>query len=280
MKKRINVFLQCIIPQHITTRLMGRLAQVRIPWLKNAFIAFFIKKYNVDMQEAAEEDYRAYPTFNDFFIRKLKPALRPIAQDQHAIVSPCDGAIAQIGVITRDTLLQAKGHNFNLSSLLTDPALAQTFHDGAFATLYLAPHNYHRVHMPLDGKLVRTIYVPGKLFSVNQHTAERIPNLYSRNERLICIFESAAGRFALIFVGAMIVGAMQTVWMSTPIRGYEALNQDFSSPLTLAKGAEVGYFKLGSTVILLFEKDQMQWEANLQAGDKIQVGQMIAQIKE
>jgi len=276
MKTRINILLQCIVPQHSITRVMGYLAQVRNPWFKNLFIAWFIKKYGVDMSEAAIEDYRAYPTFNDFFIRKLKDNARPIAGDARTVVSPADGAVAQLGTISGDQLLQAKGHYFDLTSLLTDKTLAQTFNDGRFATIYLAPFNYHCVHMPLDGRLVKTIYVPGKLFSVNKITAENIPNLYSRNERFICIFESAAGRFALIFVGAMIVGGMQMAWMNEPVRSYDILTQDFSTPIEIAKGAEIGHFKLGSTVILLFEKNQIEWEANLQAGSVVQVGQRLA----
>lgn len=202
--------------------------------------------------------------------------MRPVAADTNGIVSPADGTIAQIGFIARNKMLCAKEHYFDLESLLGgDAQLAQHFYDGAFATIYLAPHNYHRVHMPVDGKLVQTIYVPGKLFSVNQHTSEYIPQLYSNNERLICIFESSVGRFALIFVGAMIVGSMQTIWMDNPIRGYEIAKENFAYPIPLDKGAEVGYFKLGSTVILLFEKNKVEWEKQLAAGNKIQVGELI-----
>jgi len=275
MIARIKVFLQCILPQHAITRAMGWLAEVRTPWLKNYFIARFIRKYHVNMSEAAVEDYRSYETFNDFFIRQLKPNLRPIAQEANCIVSPVDGTVAQIGNIAHDQLLQTKGHYFDLASLLTDDHLAQTFFDGTFATLYLAPFNYHRVHMPIDGKLIQTIYVPGNLFSVNQQTAEYIPQLYSRNERLICIFESAAGRFALIFVGAMIVGSIQTVWMNAPIRSHEILSHTFSTPLDYTKGDELGYFKLGSTVVLLFESNQINWDKTLASDSIIQVGQLI-----
>jgi phosphatidylserine decarboxylase len=272
----ISVFLQRITPQHLLTRLIGWLADVRAPWFKNLFIACFIKKYRINMKEAAIEDYRAYPTFNEFFIRKLKPELRPITQEATTIISPADGAISQIGKITQNQLLQAKGHYFDLESLLGGNAeLAHSFYDGNFATIYLAPHNYHRVHMPLDGKLVQTIYVPGKLFSVNQQTAEQIPQLFSRNERLICVFESDAGRFALIFVGAMIVGSIQTIWMDNPIRNDEVLTESFMYPIPLTKGAEVGHFKLGSTVILLFEKDRLKWQQNLQANSEIQMGQLL-----
>ncbi len=279
MKTRIGIFLQCIAPQHTITYLASWLANVRKPWFKNLFIAWFIKKYRVNMQEAAIEDYTAYPTFNDFFIRKLKDGSRPIAQEANGIISPADGAIAQIGTINHDQMLQAKGHYFDLQSLLGgDNELAKTFYDGSFATIYLAPHNYHRVHMPLDGKLVQTIYVPGNLFSVNQQTAEHIPHLYSRNERLICIFESDAGRFALIFVGAMIVGSMQMVWMNAPVHGYDIARETFSSPLALTKNAEVGFFKLGSTVILLFEKNRVQWQPDLREDLTTQVGQLLGQM--
>jgi phosphatidylserine decarboxylase len=276
MRTCISIFLQRIAPQHAITRIMGWLAEVRTPWLKNYFIARFIRKYHVNMAEAAVEDHCAYATFNDFFIRQLKSGARPIAQDAQGIISPADGVIAQIGHIAQNQLLQAKGHYFDLESLLAgDDALAHTFYDGTFATIYLAPHNYHRVHMPMDGKLVQTIYVPGKLFSVNQQTADYIPHLYSRNERLICVFESEAGRFVLIFVGAMIVGSMQTAWMKEPVRGNQIHTENFASPIHFAKGDELGYFKLGSTVILLFEKNKMEWRTDLQADAGIEVGNLL-----
>lgn len=279
MRARMAVFLQCIAPQQTITLLAGRLANVRASWFKNLFIAWFIKKYRVNMKEAAIEDYTAYPTFNDFFIRKLKDGLRPIAREANGIVSPADGAIAQIGNIAQNQMLQAKGHHFDLESLLGgDSELTKSFYDGAFTTLYLAPHNYHRVHMPFDGKLVQTIYVPGTLFSVNQTTAKHIPHLYSRNERLICVFESEAGRFALIFVGAMIVGSIHTIWMNTPVRGNDMASEKFSTPIALTKGAEVGYFKLGSTIILLFEKNRVQWLSDLRADRTTQVGELLGHL--
>lgn len=276
MSNRLIVLLQYLLPQHTISRLVGWCAEARVPWFKNLFIAWFIKKYRVNMAEAAVEDYREYQTFNDFFIRKLKTNARTIATDVNGIVSPADGAIAQLGNIIENQMLQAKGHQFDLTSLLAgDQALANLFFNGAFATIYLAPYNYHRVHMPLDGKLVQTIYVPGKLFSVNQQTATYIPQLYSRNERFICIFESNAGRFALIFVGALIVAGIQTAWMNVPVRSQQLLTETFSSPLTFTKGDELGYFKLGSTVILLFEKNRSQWLTSLHTGSTTQFGQLI-----
>ena len=276
MRTCISIFLQRIGPQHAFTRMMGWLAEIRTPWLKNYFLRRFIRKYHVDVTEAAVEDYRTYATFNDFFIRKLKSGIRPIAQDANGVVSPADGTIAQIGQIAQNQLLQAKGHYFDLESLLAgDDALAHTFYDGTFATIYLAPHNYHRVHMPVDGKLIQTIYVPGKLFSVNQQTAECIPRLYSRNERLICVFESDAGRFVLIFVGAMIVGSIQTAWMNEPVRGNKIHTENFSSSISFNKGDELGYFKLGSTVILLFEKNCVAWRESLLADAGINFGNLL-----
>ena len=183
---------------------------------------------------------------------------------------------AQIGNIQKKQLLQAKNFYFDLGTLLGgDTQLADNFHDGTFATIYLAPHNYHRVHMPLDGKLVKTIYVPGKLFSVNRMTSEIIPNLYSRNERLICVFDTTLGPMTIVLVGAMIVGSIQTVWMKNPIRANRIITETFSDGIQLIKGAELGYFKLGSTVILLFGKDKILSQSTLTTTSTLQVGQQI-----
>src|SRR3990167_991737 len=273
MRDYFFILLQYVMPQHILSRLMGFLADIRTPWFKNSFIRLFIKRFPVDMQEAIIEGPTAYPSFNQFFIRKLKPELRPITEELLAIASPADGTIAQLGEIKGDCLFQAKNHYFNLEELLGgDKSGAKLFENGSYATIYLAPHNYHRVHMPLAGKLTRSLFVPGKLFSVNKLTSERIPHLYSRNERLITLFETDEGMMAVILVGAMIVGSMQTVWMDKPVAGHTVSKEAVPS-LHLAKGDELGHFKMGSTVIILFEKNKATWLAN--SGAKVKYGQKL-----
>jgi phosphatidylserine decarboxylase len=275
MLKKYLSYSQFILPQHLLTKIMGCLTEARQPWLKSALIRRFIKHYSIHMQEAVEENPQAYATFNDFFIRQLKPTLRPLCTENKALVAPADGCIAQIGQVRKNQLLQAKQFYFDLETLLgNDHALAQTFYDGLFTTIYLAPHNYHRVHMPLTGKLVKTIYIPGNLFSVNHMTSQIVPQLYSRNERLICIFTTAAGYMAVILVGALIVGSIQTIWMEKPIRASQPIVQT-TYDLTINKGEELGYFKLGSTVILLFEKDKIAWLTNLTSDALVEFGQQI-----
>ena len=280
LSDQFNMFLQCILPQHFVSRLAGWLADCRLPWLKNKLIKRFIKKYSVDLTSALRKQPEDYVSFNDFFIRQLDSRFRPIANGPQDIVSPIDGIIAQIGRINKALLLQAKAHYFDLTTLLGNEAsLAERFYDGEFATLYLAPHNYHRVHMPITGKLVKTIYVPGRLFSVNRMTSELIPNLYSRNERLICLFDTAAGPLAIIMIGAMIVGRMQTVWMAQPIKHQQIKINIDEAPTVLQKGDELGYFCLGSTVILLFGKNKISWEPNLKAGSSLEVGKLLGSLR-
>lgn len=234
------------------------------------------------MQEALEPNPFAYPTYNDFFGRQLKPECRPIDDNPNSIVSPADGNIAQIGTIAEQKILQAKKHYYTLNSLLAnDSKLAATFMDGNFATIYLAPKDYHRIHMPVAGQLKKMLHVPGKLFSVNPVAAENIPDLFARNERVITIFDTEFGPMAVILVGAMIVGSIQTVWhgVITPphkgtIRKWDYANQDIS----LAKGAELGRFKLGSTVILLLPKGLSTWDAQLQMDSTIQMGRKLGEI--
>lgn len=271
--------MQYALPQHFISTLMGWASESRILWLKNFLINQFIRLFKVNMREAAIEDPQAYPSFNNFFIRQLKPDIRPIAEGQQDIASPADGTITQIGRIDKNQLLQAKNLYFDLETLLGgDTDLATLFQDGAFATLYLAPNNYHRVHMPFSGKLERTIYVPGKLFSVNRMTSELVPNLFSRNERLISIFDTNAGPMAVILVGAMIVGSIQTVWKDKPIRARQIINETFSNGIELTKGTELGYFKMGSTVIILFAKDKIEWTPSRQATSMIRVGQILGNV--
>ena len=232
------------------------------------------------MQEALFANAEDYDSFNHFFTRQLKTDARPIAEDTRAIISPVDGCVAQMGEAHQQQLLQAKNFYFTLESLLGgDKESAAAFADGSFATLYLAPRDYHRVHMPLNGTLDKTIYVPGDLFSVNRITSEHIPNLYSRNERLITLYNTEIGRVAVILVGAMIVGNIQTSWSATPARHKDLHITHMSPPLELAKAAEIGYFHLGSTVILLFEKNRLTWTPSLASGSSLKMGQVIGQIK-
>jgi len=278
----LKVYIQYFLPKRLLTTLAGWIAESRNPRLKNYAIRNFIRRYNVDMSLARIEDPEEYETFNSFFIRKLKPELRPITKGENDIACPADGTIAQIGQIKQNQLLQAKNFYFDLETLLgNDTQLAETFYDGSFATLYLAPHNYHRVHMPLDGKLEKVIYVPGKLFSVNRMTSDIIPRLYSRNERLICLFDTVAGPMAVIFVGAMIVGSIQTIWMDKPVSTQQSSHiKPDSRPIHIARGAELGQFKLGSTVIVLFRQNQVEWSNSLNSTSAVQFGQFLGKIKE
>lgn len=277
--KKLCVYLQYLLPQHFLSRLIGRIADSQIPWLKNFIIKRFIAIYKVDLKAAALQDINDYPSFNSFFIRELKADARPIANELDAFISPADGCIAQIGHINKNLLLQAKQTYFDLETLLGgDKALAAHFQDGSFATIYLAPADYHRVHMPIAGKLIKTIYVPGKLFSVNRMTSQLIPNLYGRNERLICVFATEAGPITVILVGAMIVGSMQTVWMKEAVRGNKILTQVFPNGREFAKGDLLGYFKMGSTVVLLSAKDKIQWQPQLTADVSIKMGSLLGKV--
>ncbi|OGT55524.1 MAG: phosphatidylserine decarboxylase [Gammaproteobacteria bacterium RIFCSPHIGHO2_12_FULL_42_10] len=279
MKKTqsFSVRIQYILPQHLISRIAGMFANARIVPFKNWLIRKFIKTYRVSLVEAMIEQPEAYDTFNHFFTRQLKPHARPIDQQPHTITSPVDGIIAQIGTIQQKILLQAKQFYFDLDSLLANTgSLSKQFENGAYATLYLAPSNYHRVHLPIDGQLIQTIYVPGQLFSVNQKTSAVIPNIFSRNERLIAILNTAIGPMAIILIGAMIVGNIKTVWTDSPIKGGQIKIENFTNGIKLAKGDELGYFQLGSTVILLFAKNAMRWDEKMTVNSPIKMGERIA----
>lgn len=275
MLKQLFCYCQYLLPQHLLSVIMGKLANSRVSWVKNTLIDFFCYKYPINLEEAVIQNPHDYPTFNDFFTRSLKPDARPVASEAHCLVSPADGTIAQTGKIEGQQLLQAKGMYFNLSTLLGGQSeTAALFENGSFATVYLAPHNYHQVHMPFTGTLRQSIYIPGRLFSVNRMTSELIPNLYARNERLVLIFDTEAGPMAVIMVGAMIVGSMQTVWMTEPVRG-SRIEVTQPVPQTLEKGAELGRFLMGSTVILLLPQ-QANWLKS--TGSEILTGQPLASL--
>ena len=257
MSERFDVLSQYVLPKRSLTAFGGRIARARAGAATTRLIRWFVAKYGVDMNEAAEPDIAAYASFNDFFSRALKPGARPMAQA--TLVCPVDGAISQFGAIDRDRILQAKGHDYTTTALVGgDAGLGATFQHGSFATLYLSPKDYHRIHMPCAARLVRMIHVPGDLFSVNPTTARGVPGLFARNERVVCVFESAAvGSFVLALVGATIVGSMATVWhgVVNPPRGATLREWRYAdAAIELAQGAEMGRFLLGSTVVMLFGK--------------------------
>ncbi|MFA0485085.1 archaetidylserine decarboxylase [Vibrio sp. 10N.222.55.B11] len=282
---KIKVGLQYWIPQHGLTRLIGKLASAKAGGLTTAIINWFIKQYKVNMDEALHSDPKHFKTFNEFFVRELKEGMRPIAEGESVIVHPADARVSQFGPITDGQLIQAKGHNYSARELLGgDAALADEFKDGEFATLYLSPSDYHRVHMPCDGTLRQMIYVPGDLFSVNPLTAENVPNLFARNERVVCIFDTEFGPMAQVLVGATIVGSIEQVWAGTitPPRGNSVYKWDYPAQgdkaIILKKGEEMGRFKLGSTVINLFAKDAIKFDDTMQNGEKTVLGTPFAHI--
>jgi phosphatidylserine decarboxylase len=271
---------QYLIPQHTVSRLLHILTRIRLPWWKNFQIRWFIKRYQVDMRIAAEPDPLAYPHFNAFFTRALNAAARPVVSTPDAAAVPVDGTVSQAGDIESDRLLQAKGHNYDLKSLLGgDSALAAQFSGGRFATLYLSPRDYHRVHMPLHGKLRDMIYVPGRLFSVNNLTTRVVPSLFARNERVITLYETMHGPMALVLVGAINVGGIETVWHGsiTPPYGKHIRRWQYASQgITLERGEEMGRFNMGSTVIVLFPRHSYTWDSTIRPGNPVQMGQRLA----
>jgi phosphatidylserine decarboxylase len=258
---RLDVLPQYLLPKQAITSFGGLVAGHRGGELTTRIIRWFIRRYGVDMTEALDADITHYASFNEFFTRALKPGLRPLANT--ALVCPVDGAISQFGAIKHDQILQAKGHRYSTTALVGgDAELAAQFADGSFATIYLSPKDYHRIHMPCDGRLLRMIHVPGELFSVNPTTARGVPGLFARNERVVCLFESALGPFVLTLVGATIVGSMATVWhgVVNPPRVKQVREWRYAdTPVRLKKGEEMGRFLLGSTVVLLFPKGACQF---------------------
>ncbi|MEX0618156.1 MAG: archaetidylserine decarboxylase [Pseudohongiellaceae bacterium] len=274
------VVLQYLVPQHAFSRLAGWFAESRVTWLKKALIHTFIMFYKVDMSEAKQEDPDDYACFNDFFTRELKSGARPIADEENGIISPADGWFGQCGELDGTQLLQAKGMHYSTLELLGgDRTDAARFDGGSFVTVYLSPRDYHRVHMPMGGTLTRMRYIPGKLFSVNQATAESVPRLFARNERLVCLFDTNLGQMALVMVGAMIVAGIDTVW-SGPVcpTGADLTDYDYNDrepAVEFTKGDEMGRFRLGSTVIVLFEPGAVALDS-LQALSSVKMGQQIA----
>jgi len=283
--ERLFVSLQHLLPQHFLSRLVLRATRSESQLVKNFLIARFVAAFAPDMADAEEPRPLAYPSFNAFFTRALRAGTRPLSGDDGTVISPVDGTVSQIGTLDTIHILQAKGRSYTLHALLgRDGPWSQVFASGAFATLYLAPYNYHRIHMPLPGTLREAWYVPGRLFSVNHTTAASVDRLFARNERIVCIFEHESLYYAVILVGALFVGSMTTVWHGhvTPRarRGIEVLAPSVHAPhRTLARGEELGRFNMGSTVILLFPPGHLDWEAGITAGTRIRLGQALARLR-
>ena len=282
MLARLFVLLQYVLPRHLLTSLVYRVARIRTPTIKNFLIVRFIRLFDVDTADVNLETPTDFPTFNDFFIRELVSSARPIDSEPTSLVSPVDGTVSAAGRLQADSILQAKGLRYTLDDLLaTDLDDAQTFIDGSYVTIYLAPYNYHRVHAPLSGELVTARYVPGDLFSVNAKTVALLPGLFHRNERLILQFATPHGPAALIFVGALNVGSISTPW-SGEIRPHKsgvvkALELP-TGPNTIGKGELLGWFNMGSTVIVLLSKGACEWRSNLNAGAPLKMGEAIGEL--
>ena len=281
MQKRVFILFQYLLPQHTLSRLAGHLARSTWTPFKNTFIKWFIRRYEVNMEEALSADPETYACFNDFFTRALKSGVRPISSDQTLIVSPADGVINQSGRIIQGRLIQAKGRDFSLTQLLGgSEERARPFFDGCFATVYLSPQDYHRVHMPISGILKEMVFIPGKLFSVNQLTAESVPDLFARNERVVCVFDTEQGPMVLVLVGAMIVASVDTVWGGNVCpAGHTVCVTNYADHLPLiqiARGEEMGRFKLGSTVVMLFGPDAVELVEDLATGKRVRLGETIA----
>lgn len=282
--EKLFVLAQYPLPHHPLSRLMGVLTNCRNPALKNLFIRSIVKAYAVDLAEAAEPDPTAYATFNDFFTRALKPGARPIASGQGVVACTADGFMSQSGPITSGRLIQAKGKDYGLVELLGgDEPRAAPFQGGSFATIYLSPRDYHRLHMPLAGTLREMVHVPGRLFSVNEATARGVPNLFARNERVAAIFDTEAGPMALILVGAIFVASIETVWhgVITPPTGTAVQNWNYrDEPVRLERGDEMGRFKMGSTIVVLFGKDAVEWNAGLEPGRIMRMGEALGRVRD
>jgi phosphatidylserine decarboxylase len=278
-----KVRVQYILPKHLTSRLVGWLAAAEAGVITQFFIRIFIRSFKVDMSEAKNSEPNDYKTFNAFFTRQLKDGTRPIEENNKQLCHSVDGRVSQFGKIIGDEIFQAKGHNYSLTTLLGGkPELASIFKGGDFATIYLSPKDYHRVHMPIHGKLTDMLHVPGELFSVNPLTAANVPGLFARNERVVTIFETPVGKVAIVLVGATIVASIETVWAGniTPPAGKTVQHWQYEDQdISLQKGEEMGLFKLGSTIVICFEPNAVEF-ADLQAGMVTRLGQPFAVVKE
>lgn len=281
----LKIAFQYALPKHGVSKLVGFLAKAKLGFVTTALIKTFIKAYNINMDEAKHSDPKHFDTFNDFFTRELEDGARPIIDDADKLAHPVDGAVSQLGPIKDGTLVQAKNHYYSTLELVGgNPAIADKFEDGEFATIYLAPSDYHRLHMPVKGTLTDMIYVPGDAFSVNPLTAENVPNLFARNERVVCVFDTEIGPMAMVLVGATIVRSIETVWEGeiTPPRSelkHWEYSTDGDDAIVLDKGEEMGRFKLGSTVVCLFAKDKIKFVEELTCGSVTRLGEHFADVK-
>lgn len=279
--KKIKTDCQYLIPKHLLTRLVGILAGARLGGLTTYMIESFIKHYKINTKEMAGK-IKDYKTFNDFFARPLNPNARPINLSEDAIIYPVDGKISQFGNLDDKFIIQAKNHYYTLQALLADDKEAEFFRNGSFINIYLSPKDYHRVHIPFAGTLEKMIYVPGDLFSVNTFNAKNIPELFARNERVVCFFKTSIGKMAVILVGATIVRSISTTWdgVIAPNKSDVPLTKEYANrDINFAKGQEIGKFFMGSTVICLFEKDKIQFDSDIQAGQPTRLGLAMAKTK-
>jgi phosphatidylserine decarboxylase len=280
LKDDLFIASQYLLPQHLLSRVVGKLAACENITVKNFLIRQFMDQFGIRLDDAARQSREEFKSFNDFFTRELRPGARPLDTATTSLVSPADGAISQLGKIQDGRIFQAKGQDFSLLELLGgNQQRAAEFTNGQFATVYLSPRDYHRVHMPISGTLREMVYVPGALFSVNQTTAANVPRLFARNERLVAIFDTEIGPMAMVLVGAMIVAAIETVWSGriTPAeRTLRVFDYRNPGPVTLNKGDEMGRFLLGSTVILCFGENALQWDRELESGSPVRMGKRMA----
>ena len=280
---RLFIALQHIIPQHLLSKMMWKLTRCEYKWLLKLILPFFIRQFKVNMEEAKESSWKNFVSFNAFFTRKLKDDAREICSDVKSLASPVDGAVSQLGKINSDLIFQAKGHAYSLTQLLGDREdLGEKFQNGEFNTIYLSPKDYHRIHMPIDGTLKEMIHVPGELFSVNPTTVENVPALFARNERVICLFDTAAGPMAMILVGAIFVGSIETIWHGevTPPTRKDIRNWKYDEEkISYSKGEEMGRFNMGSTVILVHANNKIEWNDSLKAEQVVRLGEALGQLK-
>jgi len=279
IKEALTTLPQYALPHHALSAMMSRLTHSEIKTVKNLFIDRIIRHYGVNMDEALVQDINAFKSFNDFFTRELKPALRPVTAEQHAVACPADGVVSQAGLISDGNIFQAKGKSFTAVDLLGGCAeRSEPFNNGAFTTIYLSPRDYHRLHMPLTGTLREMVHVPGRLFSVNTSTTNSVPGLFARNERVCCLFDTEAGPMALILVGAIFVSSIETVWhgVVTPPSITSVRNWQYQdSAPTLKIGKEMGRFNMGSTIIVLFGEDKIHWDSGVKADKRVRMGEKI-----
>lgn len=278
----LKVYPQYLLPHHLLSRLMHAFTRLQLTLIVRPFTRWFVHQFKVDLDIAQQPDLNTYPSFNAFFTRALKTEARPVCSGETAIASPVDGTVSQIGLIENQRIFQAKGHDYTLQDLLggSDEHAAK-FTNGTFATIYLSPRDYHRIHIPFDGTLKEMVHIPGRLFSVNQATTELVPGLFSRNERVVCLFETDIGPMAVILVGAIFVGSMDTVWHGTVTptnirhitRWHYSANDD--NRIAFKRGAEIGRFNMGSTVIVLFGQDQVEWNSGISAAASIRMGECM-----